>query len=121
MTYTADFRQPRKQLNPLNVRIGGAITVELFHIGRKPIRWKARIVGGRVIPHPDSKADMQYPDPSGGAHSLKDAVRELFDEQLTPWVEHLTPQEEQERDHPTPPLNKKAISTLRDKFGIKGA
>jgi hypothetical protein len=121
MTYTADFRQPRKQLNPMNAKIRGPITVELFHVGSRPKKWKARIIGGRIIAFPDSKTDMNYPEASGGATSLKAAVRDLFEEQLTPWREWLTEDEQKERDNPTPPLNKKRISGPRDNYGIKGA
>lgn len=120
MTYTADFRQPRKQLNPLDVIMAATITVELFHVGKNPKRWKARIVGGRTIPVAEGKAEMQYPESSGGIHAIKDQLKTLFDEQLTPWVEHLSIEEQYERDHPTPPLNKKAVATPRDSYGIKG-
>ena len=120
MTYTADFRQPRKQLNPLDATMVATITVELFHVGRNPKRWKARIVGGRTIPESMSKADLQYPESSGGIHSLKSQLKTLFDEQLTDWVEHLSIEEQFERDHPTPEVNKKAVATPRDSYGIKG-
>lgn len=120
MTYQAEFRQPLKQLNPMGLRFTHPITVELYHVGSRPKKWMARIIDGQPIRWPDSKAQMQYPDSAGGAGALKAAVGALFEEQLTPWREWLTPEEQHERDHPTPAINKKPIATPRDNYGAKG-
>lgn len=88
-THLATFRQPREHLNPLNLTMKAEFDIELYAVGKTPIRWQARIVAAgakpRPITWPGSKQKMEYPESSGGVSQLKAAVRKLFDEQLTPW------------------------------------
>lgn len=119
MTYLAEFRQPLKHLNPMGAKIAAPVTIELFAEGSRPKKWKARFLGagrgakpGQTIKWTDG-GEMNYPEASGGPRALQTAIATLFEEQLTPWREILTEEEQHERDHPEPPLNKKPIQTPR--------
>jgi hypothetical protein len=95
MTHRAYFQGPREHLNPLGVPMAAKILIEVYPIGRKPVRWRARYLaddgtptkGGQICW--ESKAPIEAPQ----AAMVKQQIVRLFEEQTSTWQEILSEEE----------------------------
>lgn len=85
-TYRAEFRQPKGHMNPMNMKVPGAVLVEVFAVGKTGTRWKARAISnegkpGKVFTYED-KSDLV----GTTAEHCQRLVASYFEEQLNDWT-----------------------------------
>lgn len=83
--YRATFEGPRGSLNPMGVKLPGAIVVEVFPHTKTCRTFRARTCTNegaplRTLVYENTKSEI-----GGPADIVKSQAAHLFDRQLTPW------------------------------------